>query len=638
MIDFRHALNRVWDQFRLDGITDDVVIIQALGSALLGQLSPKLGVRPGAKRPEEIESQIRSLAQQADGPGTLFNRFILFQLSSILPGGRYPTPRHIVDFMYAIADCNSRHKLADFSCGSGGFLVRHLLAGGKGLYGSDLSPEWIKIADMNLRLRNASSEGRIEVRNIADHLCSDPDSTTGMFDRILMNPAFGERVDPALLSNIKNIKEVGTRSEIVSLFTCLKYLQPAGTAAVLVSPNVLFGSGRAERAIRHRLAYECSFRAIISLPTDGMQPFSPVQSTILLFDKASPETSQDLWVLAAEDDGYAAGRSRDLMKEPEPSSDLPVINSLLHSFQAKRDILEIRATKLGEDGFALESLRPGYSIKSIEELIPAALSEQLDVPWVLATIVPSQLSESAESVALHRKEPLIRPVQDRTLLLATLQEKLGASRKPSPKALLGELDFACSGVALRNSGRILGIRIAQTVIQRHRDTLLPSEYLPQSSLVVEQPLRPPAYILDEIRDSHREFIARVDSLASDLDASPASTGKVAREVYSFGRDLDSLRSGLSPAQNMVLSRILEQVARSEADGTLIPRFFTTADLFVSDDGELTEALVLTLQLFEHLGLIVPISVRTGNAEVSGYRLVTKEDLWVDRSIDDEVET
>jgi hypothetical protein len=155
-------LNNIWAAFRSVGITDDLRIIEQLAALLLEQE----GVQPGSGSDSDSDSplpalsvpkefnlddvrrQLTDASQQAGGAGVLFDRSILFRLDTMRAGGRYPTPRHIVRLMTALAE-TTKKVVADFACGSGGLLIH---SQGSSLVGVDISPEWARIARANLRL------------------------------------------------------------------------------------------------------------------------------------------------------------------------------------------------------------------------------------------------------------------------------------------------------------------------------------------------------------------------------------------------------------------------------------------------------------------------------------------------------
>jgi len=181
-------LNNVWAAFRRAGITDDLRIIEQTAALLLEQEGVKLDSSlPALSVPQEfdqdnVRQQLEKASQQAGGAGVLFDRYILFRLDNMRPGGQYPPPRHIVRLMTALAE-TTKKVVADIACGSGGLLIH---SQGSSLVGVDISPEWARIARANLRLHK--KQGDIREGNALRVIKSDE-----RFERIVMNPPFGEK-------------------------------------------------------------------------------------------------------------------------------------------------------------------------------------------------------------------------------------------------------------------------------------------------------------------------------------------------------------------------------------------------------------------------------------------------------------
>ena len=115
--------------------------------------------------------------------------------------GQFRTPRHIIDFIVAIVNPQSRETILDPACGTAGFLTaawRHIqrqegaaltipdrnrVAGR--LVGYDLAPDMVKLASVNLFLQH-NQEPRVEVYDTVSHDAHWNDH----YDVILANPPF----------------------------------------------------------------------------------------------------------------------------------------------------------------------------------------------------------------------------------------------------------------------------------------------------------------------------------------------------------------------------------------------------------------------------------------------------------------
>jgi type I restriction-modification system DNA methylase subunit len=226
-------LNQVWTEFRKGGVTDDIAIIGQVADILL-TIKGKSGLisQNSTPKSEVDRSRIEGLMQQAveqnnGEAGDLFDRYVLFRLDQMLPGGRYPTPRHIVQFMVALADTEGK-QVADFACGSGGLLIH---SEGSQLTGAEISPEWAQLAQANASLHDKP----LEIRTGNALRVIHEDDT---FERVLMNPPFGEKIK----------SEFGSRSETALSAFALNHLAEDGRAVLLAPSGLLFSGSPSKRS------------------------------------------------------------------------------------------------------------------------------------------------------------------------------------------------------------------------------------------------------------------------------------------------------------------------------------------------------------------------------------------------------
>ena len=117
MTSVQDLLNQIWSFFRQIGIADDIAIIGHIAALLL----EKSGIEPPDARLQAVTSawphtdqilqRLEEAANKAEGAATLLDRYVFFRLPTMLPGGRYPTPRHIVQSMLRLAEVKPHHRL-----------------------------------------------------------------------------------------------------------------------------------------------------------------------------------------------------------------------------------------------------------------------------------------------------------------------------------------------------------------------------------------------------------------------------------------------------------------------------------------------------------------------------------------------
>ena len=169
MTSIHELLNQIWSLFRSVGITDNLTIIEHIAALLLKPSvssdkefwprepkHPNLDVTSIKQKLAEAAIEADKLADEnVTGAALLFDSYVLFRLSEMLVGGRYPTPRHIVKSIVRLAEVKPTHHVADLACGSGGFLVHSVLdAPPKSVTGVEISPEWARLARTNLILQD----------------------------------------------------------------------------------------------------------------------------------------------------------------------------------------------------------------------------------------------------------------------------------------------------------------------------------------------------------------------------------------------------------------------------------------------------------------------------------------------------
>ena len=228
---------------------------------------------------------------------------ILKELQGAGSAGEFYTPRAVTDFMAKMIDPKIGEKMADFACGTGGFITSWLKA----------LEEKIKTADDQKEY--ASSVYGIEKKQFPYMLCvtnlllHDVDSPKiyhdnsliydvlnygedDRFDVVLMNPPYGgtEKQDvknhfPADLAS----------SETADLFmSVIMYrLKKNGRAAVILPDGFLFGSDNAKVAIKTKLLNEFNLHTVVRLPASVFAPYTSITTNILFFDNTKP--TEESW-------------------------------------------------------------------------------------------------------------------------------------------------------------------------------------------------------------------------------------------------------------------------------------------------------------------------------------------------------
>ena len=228
---------------------------------------------------------------------------ILKDLQSAGNAGEFYTPRPCTDFIVEMLNPQIGEKIADFACGTGGFLIsatNHMMDQVKttedmeklqnGLYGIEKKPLPYLLATTNMILHDIDSP-RIDHDNslgksVREYKESD------RFDVIIMNPPYGGVEESSIQNNFP--VELRT-SETADLFMALIIyrLKQNGRCGVILPDGFLFGTDNSKVAIKKKLLEECNLHTIVRLPGGVFAPYTSISTNILFFDKSGP--TQETW-------------------------------------------------------------------------------------------------------------------------------------------------------------------------------------------------------------------------------------------------------------------------------------------------------------------------------------------------------
>jgi type I restriction enzyme M protein len=229
---------------------------------------------------------------------------ILRSLQSAGNAGEFYTPRAVTDFMAQMADPKIGEKIADFACGTGGFLTSALKvldakvksAADKkrynnSVYGMEKKALPHLLCVTNMLLHDIDNpviiHGNSLERDVRNYKEED------RFDVVLMNPPYGGGEKDGVKINFPaDLRS----SETADLFmTVIMYrLKRNGRAAVIIPDGFLFGTDNAKVAIKKKLLEEFKLHTVLRLPGSVFAPYTSIATNVLFFDKVSDE-SKEIW-------------------------------------------------------------------------------------------------------------------------------------------------------------------------------------------------------------------------------------------------------------------------------------------------------------------------------------------------------
>ena len=228
---------------------------------------------------------------------------ILKSLQSAGNAGEFYTPRAVTDFIIDRIKPQLGEIVADFACGTGGFLTSNLNALEKqiktaedrvifnqSVFGIEKKPLPYLLAITNMLLHGIDTpnifHGNSLERKITEY------KETEKFSVIVMNPPYGGTESDSIKNNFPADLQ---SSETADLFIALMIyrLKQGGRAAVIIPDGFLFGTDGAKLALKKKLVTELNLHTIIRLPASVFAPYTSITTNILFFDKT--KTTEKIW-------------------------------------------------------------------------------------------------------------------------------------------------------------------------------------------------------------------------------------------------------------------------------------------------------------------------------------------------------
>lgn len=228
---------------------------------------------------------------------------ILKELQSAGSAGEFYTPRAVTDFMAQMIQPKIGEKMADFACGTGGFIISWLKAlesqnktienteaYDTSVYGIEKKQFPYMLCVTNLLLHNMDTpriyHDNSLLKDVLDYTADD------QFDVILMNPPYGGNELPEIKNHFPSDL---ASSETADLFmSVIMYrLKQNGRAAVILPDGFLFGTDNAKVAIKKKLMSEFNLHTVIRMPHSVFAPYTSITTNILFFDRTA--STKEMW-------------------------------------------------------------------------------------------------------------------------------------------------------------------------------------------------------------------------------------------------------------------------------------------------------------------------------------------------------
>lgn len=225
---------------------------------------------------------------------------ILKELQSAGSAGEFYTPRAVTEFMAQMIKPQIGEKMADFACGTGGFLTSWLKELEKkvkttadraefstSVYGIEKKqfPYMLCITNMllhDLDVPQVFHDNSL-LHDVLDYTEHD------QFDVVLMNPPYGGS-EKAEVKNHFPADLASSETADLFLSVIMYRLKKNGRCAVILPDGFLFGTDNAKINIKKKLLSEFNLHTVIRMPQSVFSPYTSITTNILFFERSGRTT------------------------------------------------------------------------------------------------------------------------------------------------------------------------------------------------------------------------------------------------------------------------------------------------------------------------------------------------------------
>lgn len=282
-----------------------------------------------------LDKMIKALSDEALG----FNdkdlmgdcyEYLLSKMATSGDNGQFRTPRHIIDMMVELAAPTLNDIIIDPAMGTAGFLAEsakyiqthyekqlmktelnnhfHNLM----FTGFDTDIDMLRIGCMNMTLHSVENP----IIRYNNSLSEDYDEHD-KYSLILANPPFAGSLEPSTVSkSLIQISGGTKKTELLFLSLFLRILRVGGKCISIIPVGVLSNTNdKAYTKLRTELIENQKLEGVIFMPGGIFEPYSGVQTGIVIFTKTNSGGTDKVWMYNMENDGYSLDKKRNQIKE-----------------------------------------------------------------------------------------------------------------------------------------------------------------------------------------------------------------------------------------------------------------------------------------------------------------------------------
>jgi len=335
--------------------------------------------------------KLKLINVDSDIKGDAFEYFLKNSVTVGNDLGEYFTPRHIVKLIVKLVDPGFGDKVYDPCCGTAGFLIeafKHIknkckhsknnikFLREKTTYGRELTGT-AKIAKMNMIL---TGDGHTNIKQI-DSLKIPVKKA---YDVVLTNFPFSQKTEYGKFYgfNTEDANPIFIKHVIDSL-------KIGGRAGIITFQGVLYDKNSINVKIRQYLLEKCELEGVIKLHNYVFQPYTSVNTSILIFRKGKP--TKNVWFFLVNEDGFEKTGSIK-GRRPIEQNDLRLLQEswIKKSVTKNSWLVDVATIKANNYILNAESYQPrieeksSYPIRNLSEnvTITNVKGEQGRVPYI----------------------------------------------------------------------------------------------------------------------------------------------------------------------------------------------------------------------------------------------------------------
>ncbi|MFI3238932.1 MAG: class I SAM-dependent DNA methyltransferase [Lachnospiraceae bacterium] len=239
---------------------------------------------------------------------------ILKDLQNAGKSGEFYTPRAVTDFMVEMIAPKLGESIADFACGTGGFLTSALKVLDKqvgtssenretysnSIYGIEKKALPFLLCATNMLLHDIDNPKIIHGNALENRVQDYKDKDK--FDVIIMNPPYGGNEKDGVKQNFPaDLRSSETADLFMSVI--MYRLKRDGRCAIILPDGFLFGTDNAKVSIKQKLLTEFNLHTVIRMPHSVFAPYTSITTNILFFDNKT--STNETWFYRLDmPDGY----------------------------------------------------------------------------------------------------------------------------------------------------------------------------------------------------------------------------------------------------------------------------------------------------------------------------------------------